>query len=200
MKKIISLISLVSLLTLLMIGCGSKQVTETANNNDKIKQMKLGNSDENSVQINLYFDASQDESKVKIGQEQRILIKEELLGQLIVQELIKGPSVEGSLKPILSKNTKVLSFSISDGTAYVNLSSEAKSNMSKTKEEAYLKSFALSLCELESVVNVKILIQNKDVDTLGGNYSVLKPFSADTIKLIQDNPIDKAEDSEEKTN
>ncbi|GAA0178120.1 GerMN domain-containing protein [Clostridium sediminicola] len=198
MKKIIFLVLLVLSSMLLMIGCKSNQVTTTVNNNDKIKQRNIGNSDENNVQLNLYFDASKDDSKLEIGQEERILIKEEMLGQIIVQELIKGPTMDSSLKPILSKDTKVLSFSINDGTAYVNLSNEAKANMSKVKEEAYLKSLALSLCELESIVNVKILIQNKDVDTLGGNYNVSKPFCADTIKLIEEESTDNIEDAEEK--
>lgn len=185
MKRLIWLTLLVSSLLLLMIGCSSKQNLATVNNNDKIKQMKLGNSDEDSIQLNLYFDGSKEESKANVVQEQRVLIKEEVLGELIVQELLKGPSVGNTLKSIFPKNIRILSFSISDGTAYVNFSNVAKFNMSLTEEEVYLKSLASSLCELESVLNVKVLIENKDVDTLGGNYDASKPFSAETIKLLK---------------
>lgn len=158
-----------------------KEDKVSINNKEKVKSITMPNEKDNAIDLALYFDSSTDEKKVEIAKEERLIQKEELLGELIMQELIKGPSVESKLKPILPKETRLLSFSIKDSIAYVNLSKEAKVSMTKSKEEASLKSIVNSLTQLPSIVKIKLLIDSKEVDTLGGNYDISKPFGKDDI-------------------
>lgn len=185
MKKfLIGLSVIAAILVIINIIGYEKKDKSSINNNKKIEELKLHNSDENFIKLELYFDSSKDEEKVEVAKEERLIIKEEFIGELIMQELIKGPSVKSKLKSIFPKQTRLLSFSIKEGTAYVNLSSEAKSFMTPAKEEVYLKSIVLSLTELESIKKVKILIDNKNVDSLGGNFNISKSLDKNDVRNI----------------
>lgn len=165
-------------------GCGNKDKT-AINNNDKVKNMKTEKEKDQMVNLKLYFDASKDDTNIKVAEEERVIMKEELLGEVIMQELINGPSVKSSsLKPILPKDTRLISFSIKDGVAYVNLSKNAKIKMSYGKEKVCLKGIVQSLTQLQSVSKVKIFVENKDVKTLGGNFDISKPIGKDLLKKI----------------
>lgn len=165
----------------LMLSACSIKDKSSISSNSKVENIKLYKEKGEAIDLDLYFDASQNENKAQIGQEERLIQKEELLGELIVNELIKGPNLESKLKPILPKTTKLLSFSINNGIAYINLSSDARVPMTPVKEEATLKSLVTSLEQLESINNIKIQIENKDVNSLGGNYDISKPFGKDDI-------------------
>lgn len=183
MKKAVSLfvcsVFLVSSLGLL--SC-TRQDALSLNNKEKIKKITLKNETEDAIELPLYFDASSSDKKAEISSEERIIQREEVLGELIMQELIKGPSVTSRSKPILPKDTRLLSFSIKDNIAYVNLSQEAQVSMSPVKEEACLKSIVNSLCQLSSIKKIMIQINNKNVDTLGGNFNTSKPLGKDDIE------------------
>lgn len=182
MKKSINLWLCIVLLlfTAVFSGC-QKEDKVSINNKEKVKNMGLPNEKENSIDLSIYFDASKESKNVEVAKEERTIQKDELIGELIIQEIIKGPSVKSELKPILPKETRVLSFSIKEGIAYVNLSKEAKIPMTLPKEEACLKSLALSLTQLSSIEKIKLLIENREIDVLGGNYDVSKPFGKDDI-------------------
>ncbi|KYH28711.1 MULTISPECIES: GerMN domain-containing protein [Clostridium] len=187
MKKIYKLFLIVVstvFLSFTLLGCVNKN-KELVKDNKKLKTLKLPNSDETCINLDVYFDGSKSENEVKVLKEERIIEKEELIGETIMQELIKGPSVKSQLKPVFHKDTKLISFSIKDGIAYVNLSKEAKFNMSAAKEEACLRSIVLSLTQLSSINKVKILVDNKSVDSLGGNYDISKAFSHEDISKIK---------------
>lgn len=184
MKKLIGLISIMLLIVLSVLGCSAKTDPISINNSEKIKNIKLTDADDESIQLSLFFDDSKDEEKAQVTVEERVIIKEELLGELIVQELIKGPTTTSQLKPIFPKDTRLLSFSVSDNIAYINLSKEVVSKTTKAQEEACLKALALSLCQLQEITSIKILVENKDIVTLGGNYDITKPFSPETIQLV----------------
>lgn len=176
---ILTMINLVSL-----TGCG-KENKANANNAEKIKKLKLDNSDDAYLNLNIYFDASKYENEIEVAKEERIIQKEELIGEVIMQQLIKGPSVKSKSKPIFPKNTRILSFSIKDNIAYVNLSSNVRYQMISCREEACLRSIALSLTEVESIDKVKILVENKNIESLGGNFNISKPFNNDDINFIK---------------
>ncbi|QGU96640.1 sporulation/spore germination protein [Clostridium bovifaecis] len=187
MKKIYKLFSIILItasLVIVLSGCGNKNEA-LVKNNEKLKTLKLPNSDETYINLDVYFDGSKDEKEVKVVREERMIKREELIGEIMIQELIKGPSVESQLKPIFHKDTKLTSFSIKDGIAYVNLSEAARFKMSAGKEEACLRSIVLSLTQLSSIDKVKILVDNKSVDTLGGNFDISKAFSEKDILKIK---------------
>jgi len=178
MKK--AIIAILALLTLFSFtGCEEKDKL-SANNNDKIKKINFPNEKNQTIDLDIYFDSSKDD-KSNIMKEERLIEKEALLGELIISELIKGPSRNSELKPILPVKTRLLGFSIKDGIAYVDLSEEAATNMSAIKEEACLKSIAYSLTQLPSISKIKILVNHKDVTVLGGNYDISTPFGKDDL-------------------
>lgn len=164
----------------LLSACKSSNLS-SSNSDQQVENVKLYKEKGQAIDLNLYFDNSQDEKNVKIGKEDRLIQKQELIGELIVNELIKGPSLQSGYKPILPKNTKLLSFSINNGIAYVNLSSDAEVTMTPVKEQATLESISSSLTQLSSIKKIKIQIENKDIQTLGGNYDVSKPFGKNDI-------------------
>ena len=182
--KIFLLICILASLNMIFVGCDDKDKV-SANNNEKLKVLELSENDDSLVKFNIYFDASRNDKNVDMLKEERIINKDELLGEVILRELIKGPSIESKLKPIFPKDTKLLSFAIKDNIAYINLSQEAQYKMNKSTEEAFLKGIVLSLNQIKSINKIKILINNKNVDTLGGNYDISKPFGKDDINKIR---------------
>ena len=185
MKKSIKLAFCSSLIisSVFFISCEKKD-SISINNKDKIKNITLHNEKNNLVDLNLYFDSTNSSNNAEITKEERIIKKDELLGQFIIGELIKGPSVNNSLKPIFPKETRLLSFSIKNNIAYVNLSSEAYYSMTADKEEAYLKSIIWSLTELPSIKKVKLFIENKDMSSLSKNFKFDEPIGRDYIAKI----------------
>jgi spore germination protein GerM len=185
LKKSIKLAFCSSLIisSVFFISCEKKD-SISINNKDKIKNITLHNEKNNLVDLNLYFDSTNSSNNAEITKEERIIKKDELLGQFIIGELIKGPSVNNSLKPIFPKETRLLSFSIKNNIAYVNLSSEAYYSMTADKEEAYLKSIIWSLTELPSIKKVKLFIENKDMSSLSKNFKFDDPIGRDDITKI----------------
>ncbi|MDU4951193.1 MAG: GerMN domain-containing protein [Clostridium cadaveris] len=187
MKNILkkTLFLTMTIISLTLMGC-NKADKVSINNKDKIKNMKLLNEENNLLDLELYFDDSTDESKAKIGMEELVMDKEEVVGETLVNSLIAGPSLNSKLKPILPKDTRLLSFSIKDDIAVVNLNSQAIIKMSVTKEEACIKGIVNTLCQLPKVNKVKFLIENKDIETIGGNYNTMEPIGKDDILKIID--------------
>lgn len=187
MKRLITLVLGISMVTISAItfsGC-EKNDKSSVNTNEKIEKLKLYKGNSSSVNFDLYFDSSEREAKAQVAKEERRMSKDEVIGELIINELIKGPSVNSKLKPVLPVSTKLISFSIKNRIAYVSLSGDAKVKMTPTKEEATLKSIVKSLGQLESIKSVKILINNNDTDTLGGNYDISKPISENSIETLK---------------
>ncbi|NMM62120.1 GerMN domain-containing protein [Clostridium sp. P21] len=162
--------------TISLTGCKNKDI---ANTKDKEKQIALSKEKENTLDINVYFGSSN--NTTELSKEERVIKKDELLGEAIINELIKGPSVKSNLNFVLPKETKLLSFSIKDNTAYVNFSKEANVSMKSSKEEVCLKSIIFSLSEISSIQKVKILIDNKDTNLWGDNFDLSKPLEKNTI-------------------
>lgn len=182
MIKNLKLFTCVTLITSLaaFTGCEKKDKL-SINNNEKIKNLQLPMEKDRYIDLNVFFDASKSEDKVDIAKEEVLIEKEELIGELLVNRLIKGPSIESKLSAVLPKDTRLISFSIKDDVGIVNLSKEAQVKMTKGKEEACLKSIAASLTQLTTVSKIKILIDNKDTETLGGNFDISKPFGKDDL-------------------
>jgi len=182
MKKVVKVLlcSLLVISTVAFFGCEKKD-KKSVTNREKLENLKLPLEKDDSIQFGIYFDGTKDDSNVQVIKDARIINKEELIGETIMQEIIKGPTVKSELKPILPKETRLLSFSIKDSIAYVNLSKEAKIKMTVAKEKSCLEGIVASLSQLPSVEKVKITMENKDIDTLGGNFDISKPFTKGEI-------------------
>jgi germination protein M len=181
--QILFLTSAIIISTLSFTGCEKKD-NISINNNEKLKSITLPKEKDQNINLDLYFDASSNKEKAEIAKEERLINKEELLGEIIIQELLKGPAIISTTKPILPKDTRLLSFSVKDGIAYVSLSSEARATMSSAKEEALLRSILNSLTQLPSISKVKLMVDNKDVQSIGGNYDTSKPFGKEELESI----------------
>lgn len=186
MKRVMKIIVCVMLVisTMAFLGCEKKD-KKSVTNNEKLENLKLPLGKDDFIQFSIYFDGSKDGTSVQIVKDERLINKEELIGESIMQEIIKGPTVKSELKPILPKETRLLSFSIKEGIAYVNLSKEAKIEMSEVKEKSCLEGIVASLTQLPSVDKVKIIIESKDVDTIGGNFDISRPFGKGEITPIK---------------
>ena len=186
MKKVIKILlcSVLLVSNMAFFGCEKKD-KKSVTNKEKLENLKLPLEKDDFIQFGIYFDASKDGTSVEVVKDERLINKEDLIGETIMQELIKGPTVKSELKPILPKETRLLSFSIKDNIAYVNLSKEAKVSMSEVKERSCLEGISASLTQLPSVEKVKITMESKDIDTLGGNFDISKPFSKGEITPIK---------------
>ena len=157
----------------------------SSTNKEKIEAIHLPNEKNGFIDLNIYFPTAKKNSSM--DKEEVLINKEELMGEVIINEIIKGPSVESHLKAVIPPETKLMSFSIKDGVAIVNLSKEAVVKMSYENEEACLQSISSSLDQLEVVHKVKILVEGKEIESLGGNFNILKPFSTDQISSLKIN-------------
>lgn len=188
MKKTIGLlICSIAIFSALSLTTCEKKDKLSSNTKEKEKQIALSKEKENLLDLNIYFDSSKDASNPEISKEERVIKNDEIFGETILNELIKGPSVKSKLKPVLPKETRILSLSIKNGIAYVNLSKEANIDMTTAKEETCLKSIIWSLNEISSVEKVKISIENKDTDIWGGHFDLSKPIGKDDIQNVKKN-------------
>lgn len=79
------------------------------------------------------------------------------LERVVVEQLISGTNESGYYKTLPSK-LKLLGISVNDGTCYVNLDSTFLNEMVNVSEAIPVYSIVNSLCQLESINKVQILI------------------------------------------
>ncbi|WP_079423680.1 GerMN domain-containing protein [Clostridium oryzae] len=181
MKSFIA-VSLILMSAASISACSNKDNISTSNK-EKIETVRLPHEKNGFIDLDIYFPSAKKNSP--IDKEEVLINKEELMGEVIINEIIKGPSVESHLKPVIPPETKLMSFSIKDGIAIVNLSKDAEVKMSYENEKACLQSIANSLSQLEVVHKVKILVQGNEIESLGGNFNISKPFSASQIDSLR---------------
>lgn len=174
MKKLVILI--VCIVVIFLVGCGCNNSTKISNDKRELQKLVKGTKD--TLKLELYFDSGNKKSS-KVAKEERILDTEEIIGEIVISELIKGPGIKSELEPIFPKDTKLISFSIKKNTAIVNLSKEVQSNMDIVKEEVCLKAIVASLSQLESIEEVLIQVDSRTIKTLGGNFDVSEPIKKD---------------------
>ncbi|EDK32195.1 GerMN domain-containing protein [Clostridium kluyveri] len=183
MKKFfITFLCFIITFSILILSACDKKDNLSINNNEKEKIIALSKETDNLLDLNIYFNSSKDPNTVEISKESRIIKKDELFAETIINELIKGPSVKSNLTPILPKNTRIISMSIKDNIAYLNLSEEANIEMTSIKEETCLKSIVFSLTQISTINKVKISINNKDSGIWSNNFDLSKPIGKDDIE------------------
>ncbi|AYD41315.1 sporulation/spore germination protein [Clostridium fermenticellae] len=181
MKKTFCFRILFTVLVLsLLSGCTNKDLS-SSNSKEKEKQIALSNEKGNTLDLDLYFNSSSSPDNFKISTEERIIKRDELLGEAIINELIKGPSIKSKLTPLLPKKSRLVSFSIKDGIAYINFSKETNVSMSYQMEKACIKSIILSLRPVSSIKKVKFYIEGKDNNMWGNHIDLSKPVTENNI-------------------
>ena len=107
----------------------------------------------------LYF---ADESGTKLVTESRDVFYDlnTSMERLIVDELMKGPSISG-LKATIPGDTKVVSVTMNEGICYVNFDEGFLNTLPDVQDSITIYSIVDSLSELPSISRVQILINGK---------------------------------------
>jgi germination protein M len=98
------------------------------------------------------------------------------LEKMIVEKLIKGPS-DSSLYATLPSDLKLLNVSVNNGVCYVNLDSGFLTEMVNVSSEIPIYSIVNSLCALDSVDSVKIMVNGDSSKTFRESISLENTFS-----------------------
>lgn len=180
-KKLSVLLSMMLVFSTVAFTACEKKDKLSSDEIEKIENIKLPQGKDKYVYLDVYFRSSKDEKNADIVKQEKLIEKEQMVGKLIMQELINGPAIKSNLVPVLPKKTRLLAFSIKDGIAYVNLSKEVNIDMTSVQEIACLKSIAKSLTQLPSINKIQMQVENHNIKSLGGNYDISKPFGEDEI-------------------
>ncbi len=145
------------------------------------------NRDLNKQVITLYFP---DEQAMYVVPEQREIIKDKPMAEIIVEELMKGPKTPELEPTTIPEEAKLLSVEIKDRIAYVNFSRELveKHVGGSTGEMMTILPIVNSLTELPEVEKVQFLVEGKKVKTLAGHITFDEAFerSENYIKNTND--------------
>lgn len=92
-----------------------------------------------------------------------------------MEELIKGPTPDSQLYPVLPNTVKVLEIGVADGVCTVNVSKEILTDanqvgVSASGEELALSAIADTLTEFEEVSKVKLLIEGVQSGMVEGRF------------------------------
>lgn len=127
--------------------------------------------------VTLYFP---DEQAMYVVPEKReITVKDDKsIAQIVIEELMKGPTVPGLTATSIPKDAKLLSAEVKDGIAYVNFSKELIENHvgGSTGEMMTIVPIVNSLTELPGINKVQFLVEGKKEQTLAGHVIFDEPF------------------------
>ena len=89
--------------------------------------------------------------------------------QVIVEKLIEGPDISAAQRS-LPNGIKLLGISTKEGVCYVNLSETFLDTMTDVSAEATLFSIVNSLCGVDSIKKVQILVNGNKTDNFREKY------------------------------
>lgn len=138
---------------------------------------------EEKKEVVLYFS---DEQAMYLAPEKRqVTVEEASIEETVVKELIKGPE-SPLLKRTLPEQTRLLSLSVEQETAYVDFSKEINNiNYGGSAGEiALIYSVVNSLGEVPGIKRVQFLVEGKKVETLYGHIDTENPIEPDQ-KLVK---------------
>lgn len=141
----------------------------------------------NIANYNLYFGTA--DGRMLYREERALEIQNSmLLARELVEELIKGPSVNG-LSQTLPKQTKIRQLEIKDGICYVDLSKEFSTKHPGGEQLVMLTVYSIvnTLTELPEVEKVQFLIDGEKKDNYQGLYDFENPFVRNSTLIFQDN-------------
>ncbi|WP_425806892.1 GerMN domain-containing protein [Desulfitobacterium sp. Sab5] len=178
---------LIALLVLLtgLTGCGSNTVktqsnasvtpsdSGSANNSSSGNTSSTGSSSATSVKVTLYFPAPDASGLVPV--ERTVTVANDEIIKAMFSELSNPPS---GLEPALPKGTELLSATVKDGIATINLSKQFKSNFSggATGEQLILYSIVDTLTTLSNVKSVQFLLDGAQTVTILKEFDTSSPL------------------------
>lgn len=141
---------------------------------DGVLDIDIVNSDTVTTTIAIYF-ATSDGMNLK-AENRKVETQNTIsIEKTVISELIKGPS-SPELGSVMPSGTKVLNVETKEGVCYVNLSGEFVSKFSGGTGILTVYSIVNSICSLESVQSVQILIEGEKGAEFG-NFVFDEPIS-----------------------
>jgi|GEM_PF-610367 len=131
----------------------------------------------------LYF-PYQDDSfiAVEVTKVKEVISQDEQI-KLLLKRFIQGPT-SPELVNVFSSKTKVKNVKLAEGLLTIDFSKDALDlNTGAAGEENMLQSLIWTITELQGVRKVKILVEGKSVETLGGHISCDEPFERFDIRF-----------------
>jgi spore germination protein GerM len=133
---------------------------------------------EEALNVTLYF--GDDQAMYLVPEKREVLTKGLSAPEIVVEELIRGP-VDEKLTSVLPKETKLISVSVAEGIAFVNLSKEAQTKHwgGSAGEMMTINSIVLSLTDLEGIKEVQFLIEGEKQEAIWGHTETIEPIKPD---------------------
>ncbi len=120
------------------------------------------------VESVLYFSKYTDREAFLVPEKREIPVKTNFYKSLL-EELIKGPVNENIYMPV-PRETEVYSLVVKNGVAYIDFSSDIqKANIGGKGEFLLIKAISNTLTEYREINGVKIYIEGRANDTIGGH-------------------------------
>lgn len=134
------------------------------------------------VKIKLYF-ANESGDGLIVASRTKEYNTNVSLEKLIVEELIKGPTLEG-LYPTINPATRVASVTVKDGVCYVNLDESFLNQPYNVSADATIYSLTNSLTELSNVDQVQISVNGDNSSIYREKYSLTTYFERNLDLVI----------------
>ncbi|MDS1030475.1 GerMN domain-containing protein [Bacillota bacterium LX-D] len=137
-----------------------------------------------TTKVLLYF--SNADGKALVAEE-RTIPKVDGLARETINQLIQGPEAQSKLKATIPAGTKLKDINIRpDGKAIVDFSQDLVTNYSGdgTAETLTVYSIVNTLTQFPTVKEVQILVDGKQVETIGGHVKVSSAMTRDD-KIIE---------------
>lgn len=127
------------------------------------------------VSLTLYFS---DKDATRLLQEKRTVRQTEDMPKTAVEELLAGSSTP-ELVTVIPRGTKLISLSVKQGIAFVDLTSDILNtpNRGSASESMIVTSIVNTLTEFPEIEKVQILIDGKNKETLYGHMDLSQPFT-----------------------
>lgn len=134
----------------------------------------VDSADYSKVVMTLYY---ADESGTNLLEAEKMVIfpKTKSREQLVIEQLIKGPELEG-LYPTLSKDINLISATVRQGTCYLNFNAEFLNNSLNVSEYIPIYSIVNSLTELPNINKVQFSIEGNSNVTYKESFSFSQSY------------------------
>lgn len=128
-----------------------------------------------AISLTLYFS---DQDATELRAERRNVPHTNDPARTAMEELLAGARTPG-LVSLIPAGTKLKSFSVQQGIAYVDLSGDILNtpNRGSTSENLIIASIVNTLTEFPNIEKVQLLIEGKEQETLYGHMDLSQPFT-----------------------
>lgn len=180
-SKSVSLLLITIMLTMVIAtaGCGTASKKPVPEKKTTVNPGAASTQEAKVTErVRLYF---ADQSKQYLISEPRVIITQKAkMPAQVIKELIRGPQVSGAVSTIPAE-TRLMSVSVNNMTARVNLSQEivTQHEGGATAEKLTVYSIVNSLARLSGITRVQILIEGKTAKSPLGNIDLSKPLLPD---------------------